>query len=77
MGMIHLIRLDNPQYYLRKFCDDSGEHWEVQIYTNNDVNSVCSGDAVTDKVNIFSPAYGLQIQTRDSPNTLLLDGKKR
>src|SRR5580658_1525769 len=21
MGMIHLIRLDNPQYYLRKFCD--------------------------------------------------------
>jgi hypothetical protein len=21
VGMIHLIRLDNPQYYLRKFCD--------------------------------------------------------
>jgi hypothetical protein len=24
MGMIHLIRLDNPQYYLRKFCDARG-----------------------------------------------------
>jgi hypothetical protein len=24
MGMIHLIRLDNPQYYLRKFRDVGG-----------------------------------------------------
>ena len=25
MGMIHLIRLNNPQYYLRKFCDVASE----------------------------------------------------
>jgi hypothetical protein len=27
MGMIHLIRLDNPQYYLRKFRDGKRMHY--------------------------------------------------